>query len=72
MEGKFQFINTLTYEQTKTMEKRWSNLSKLEYETFSKIIVGQAPISAFDEFVSKWKSQGGDQVTKEIQQSLDK
>ncbi|OMD44520.1 hypothetical protein BSK56_22685 [Paenibacillus borealis] len=72
VEGKFQFVNTLTYEQTKTMEKRWSNLSKLEYETFSKIIVGQAPISAFDEFVSKWKSQGGDQVTKEIQQSLDK
>ncbi|MNJ49553.1 hypothetical protein D3C77_447910 [compost metagenome] len=72
MEGKYKFVNTLTYEQTKTMEKRWSNLSKLEYETFSKIIVGQEPISAFDEFVTKWKAQGGDQITKEIQESLNK
>lgn len=70
VEGKYQFVNTLTYEQTKTMEKRWSNLSKKEYETFSKIIVGQEPISAFDEFVSEWKSEGGDQITKEIQESL--
>ncbi|WP_424767351.1 hypothetical protein [Paenibacillus sp. sgz302251] len=70
VEGKFKFVNTLTYEQTKTMEKRWANLSTLEYATFSKIIVGQEPISSFDTFVKKWNDEGGSQITEEIQSSL--
>ncbi len=69
--GKFNWVNTLTYERTETMEKRWSNLRKLEYETFSKIIIGQEPISAFDSFVEQWKKEGGDKVTQEIQSSLE-
>jgi putative aldouronate transport system substrate-binding protein len=48
------------------MEKRWANLEKLEYETFSKIVTGQAPISSFDTFVKKWKAEGGDTIIKEI------
>jgi putative aldouronate transport system substrate-binding protein len=67
--GKFKWVNTLTYVKTATMDKRWANLKKLEYETFSKIIVGQ-PIDTFDSFVEQWKKEGGDQVTKEIQESL--
>ncbi len=70
VDGKFKWVNTLTYEKTPTMEKRWNNLDKLEYETFSKIIIGQAPISAFDTFVEQWKKEGGDQITQEIQSSL--
>jgi putative aldouronate transport system substrate-binding protein len=68
--GKFKWVNTLTYAKTKTMDKRWANLKKLEYETFSKIIVGQEPISDFDTFVQQWKQEGGDQITQEIQESL--
>lgn len=70
-DGNFKFVTSLTYEQTKTMEKRWTNLNKLEYETFSKIIVGQAPISSFDTFVDKWKNEGGTTITQEIQSSLE-
>lgn len=70
LDGKFKWVNTLTYERTETMEKRWANLRKLEYETFSKIIVGQQPISEFDTFVQRWKQEGGDQITQEIQSSL--
>lgn len=66
--GKFEWVNTLTYAKTDTMQKRWSNLDKLEYETFSKIIVGQEPISAFDSFVERWKKEGGDTITQEIQE----
>lgn len=70
-DGKFKFVNSLSYEKTKTMERRWANLSTLEYETFSKIITGQAPLSAFDSFVSQWQSEGGKTITSEIQDSLE-
>lgn len=52
--------------QTKTMEAKWANLKKMEEETFAKIIMGKADISEFDTFVENWKSQGGDQILKEI------
>lgn len=71
-EGKFKFVTSLTYENTATMDKAWANLSNLEKTTFSKIIVGQASIDTFDSFVTQWKSEGGSQVTQEIQQSLGK
>ncbi|MBW5447590.1 extracellular solute-binding protein [Cohnella sp. CFH 77786] len=70
VDGKFKWVNSLTYERTKTMDKRWANLTKLELETFSKIIIGREPISAFDTFVSKWKDEGGNQITEEIQSTL--
>ena len=52
--------------QTETMEAKWANLKKMEEETFAKIIMGKADISEFDTFVENWKSQGGDQILKEI------
>ena len=30
------------------------------------IIIGEKPLSEFDEFVDQWKSQGGDQMTQEV------
>lgn len=56
--------------QTETMEAKWANLKKMEEETFAKIIMGKADISEFDTFVENWKSQGGDQILKEISQEL--
>ena len=58
---------SLTWTQTKSMETKWATLKKLEDETFLKIILGAAPISAFDTFVRDWKAQGGDQITAEVQ-----
>lgn len=68
--GKFKWVNTLTYVKTATMDRRWANLKKLEYEIFSKIIVGAKPVSDFDSFVEQWKKEGGDKVTQEIQSTL--
>ena len=58
--------------QTETMEAKWKNMKKMEEETFAKIIMGKADISEFDTFVKNWKSQGGDQILKEINVELGK
>ena len=58
--------------QTETMETKWANLKKMEEETFAKIVMGKADISEFDTFVKNWKSQGGDQILKEINDELSK
>jgi multiple sugar transport system substrate-binding protein/putative aldouronate transport system substrate-binding protein len=39
----------------------------MEDETFLKIILGTAPIDSFDQFVTDWKAQGGDEITAEVQ-----
>ena len=51
---------------TPTQVSGGGELKKIEQETYTKIILGQVPISAFDEFAAKWKSQGGDAITKEV------
>lgn len=59
-------VRSLTYIRTPTMEKAWGELSKLEHDTFLKIILGAEPIDSFDQFIEEWKEQGGDQVTVEV------
>lgn len=60
------YVRSIATAKTKTMELKWNNLKKLEDETFLKIIMGNAPLSDFDKFVEKWNEQGGDQITKEV------
>ncbi|MBM7606208.1 putative aldouronate transport system substrate-binding protein [Metabacillus crassostreae] len=60
------YVRSIATAKTKTMELKWNNLKKLEDETFLKIIMGNAPLSDFDKFVEKWHDQGGDQITKEV------
>jgi putative aldouronate transport system substrate-binding protein len=43
-----------------------NRLGSLATETLTAIITGQKPLDAFDEFVSTWKSLGGDQITTEV------
>ena len=64
--AKYNPVYSLTYSRTDTIDKRWTNLKKLEDEAFMRIIMNNSPIDAFDSFVSDWKSQGGDQITKEV------
>ncbi|WP_127490738.1 extracellular solute-binding protein [Paenibacillus glycanilyticus] len=52
--------------QTETMKSKGEALSKMESETFLKIIYGKAPIDEFDTFVKNWKSMGGDKITEEV------
>jgi len=56
-----QFIGALT----PTMVSKNAVLSKLEIETMTKIILGSL-LDEFDKFVEQWKSLGGDQITKEV------
>jgi putative aldouronate transport system substrate-binding protein len=63
-------IESVSYTRTKTMESKWTNLLKMEKESFLKIIMGAAPIDSFDQFVKDWKKQGGDQVTDEIAKTI--
>ena len=51
---------------TETMSKSWEQLQTMEKETYTNIIYGKQGIDTFDEFVTKWKKQGGDQITKEV------
>ncbi|HOJ10877.1 MAG TPA: hypothetical protein PK733_09825 [Clostridiales bacterium] len=42
-----------------------TDLHSLMQETYINIITGKKPIESFDEFVEKWKKNGGDQMLKE-------
>ncbi len=61
----------LTYDKcgaivTDTMVDSLAQLDKMELETFTRIITGDAPIEEFDTFVENWNSMGGAQITEEI------
>lgn len=43
-----------------------NSLGTLCVETFTAIITGQKPLTAFDEFVTNWKKLGGDKITAEV------
>ena len=58
--------NYFTGAATPTMVSKWNLLRQSEMETFNKIIYGNLPIDAFDQFVANWKSNGGDQITQEV------
>ncbi|MBD0384430.1 extracellular solute-binding protein [Paenibacillus sedimenti] len=51
---------------TETQRSKGENLKTMELETFAKIIYGKEPLDKFDSFVADWKSKGGDQIEKEV------
>jgi putative aldouronate transport system substrate-binding protein len=51
---------------TKTMQTKKDFLDTMELQTFSDIVYGKQPLDAFDDFVKKWTSTGGDQITQEV------
>ncbi|MFD0958403.1 extracellular solute-binding protein [Paenibacillus chungangensis] len=57
---------------TGTMDKKWAELQQLENETFFKIMLGEQPIDAFDQFVEEWKKRGGNDIKHEIEIELEK
>jgi putative aldouronate transport system substrate-binding protein len=50
---------------TVTMSEKGDVLAKMQDEVFTNIITG-SPISDYDKFVNDWKTLGGDQITKEV------
>jgi len=67
---KYSFANPVFFGVTETMERTWATLSAMENETIMKIIHGEADISAFDTFVDNWRKLGGDDIIKEITDTL--
>jgi putative aldouronate transport system substrate-binding protein len=65
-------VYSVTYSETPTMQTKWANLWKSEWEITLGIIVGRRPIADFDKFATDWKAQGGDEITKEVQAMVKK
>lgn len=57
--------NCVFFAMTDSMTARWTSLEKLENEALLAIITGEKDLDYFDEFVSQWKSLGGDQIMQE-------
>lgn len=69
--NKFAWVTPIFPETTSTMETNWANLEKLEEETFIKIVTGEIDVeSGFEQFVTDWHAQGGEQIIKEISEQL--
>jgi putative aldouronate transport system substrate-binding protein len=62
----FDIPNLFTGPTTSTQKSRGEFLKKLEMDTFTQILYGKVPVDEFDNFVKKWQSSGGDQITKEV------
>jgi multiple sugar transport system substrate-binding protein/putative aldouronate transport system substrate-binding protein len=62
-----QEIFSAIYGMTDGMQRRWSNLWALEQAMVVNIITGKQPLSYFDQFVTQWKAEGGDEITAEVQ-----
>lgn len=63
-------VESLFYDTTPSMGALWSELQKLEYDTYLKILTGELPVDAFDQFALDWKSRGGDQITQEVAEQV--
>lgn len=51
---------------TAAMSTNLASLDKLQSETYVNIIMGTQEPDTFDKFVTDWKTLGGDQITKEV------
>jgi putative aldouronate transport system substrate-binding protein len=51
---------------TEAMAAYESTLKSMRDEVFTKIVMGSSPLDAFDTFVVNWKRQGGDEITREV------
>ncbi|MDI6618765.1 MAG: extracellular solute-binding protein [Clostridiales bacterium] len=69
-DAKTNPIYSVFYGQTPTMEKKKANLDKIETQAMLDIIVGDKSVDTFDSFVKQWKSMGGDEITKEVQDAI--
>jgi putative aldouronate transport system substrate-binding protein len=72
LETKLKEVNPVFFGQTASMKLKATNLQKLQDQAFLKIVTGESSIDSFDEFVQTWKSTGGDEITKEVEQAIKK
>ncbi|MFS0724265.1 extracellular solute-binding protein [Paenibacillus sp. 1P07SE] len=63
---KYVVPNAFLGAPTETMIEHADYLIKLEQETFNKIIYGELPLEAFDEYVENFLRTGGEKITQEV------
>ncbi|HEY0247206.1 MAG TPA: extracellular solute-binding protein [Gryllotalpicola sp.] len=57
---------------SETYGRKWAQLELKMYDTQAQIMKGDAPLRAWDDAVSSWKSSGGAQMLKEFDQAYAK
>ncbi len=65
---KYGIPNRYVGAPTPSMVENLSGLEKLRAETFTKIIVGELPVDAFDDFVAEYNANGGEAMAAEVQE----
>jgi putative aldouronate transport system substrate-binding protein len=55
-----------------TIASKGAVLTQMVFDRLNDIITGRQPFSAYDQLVSDWRSQGGDQIRKEFQDAVQK
>jgi putative aldouronate transport system substrate-binding protein len=53
-----------------TFASKGTILNQMVYNGVGEIVLGRQPVSAIDQLVKDWKSQGGDQVRSEFEQAI--
>ncbi len=69
-DGTLKLIPTCFYGTTRTMSTLWSSLKKMENEAMLKIVMGEEPVSSYDDFIDRWQKSGGSQITSEVQKEV--
>lgn len=68
---QFNWLTPVFPLTTPTMETNFANLEKLEEETFIKIVTGEIDVeNGFEQFVTSWMEQGGEQIAEEIAEQV--
>lgn len=70
--GQMDWTTPAFWGITETMEMNSASLGTLEEEVFVAIVTGAKEMDAFDAFVEQWKTQGGEQITAEVQEAVDR
>jgi hypothetical protein len=69
-EGRLDVVESMYFGETETMKTKWWSLCESENEIYLQIVTGDKNISYFDVFVNKWKTGGGNKITKEVNSEL--
>lgn len=70
LNDKLEILQNVYPATTQTMELKWSNLQTMEQQMWFKIIMGEEDVDYFDTFVEQWQSQGGQQITAEVNEQM--
>lgn len=70
LEADTNTVNPVFFGQTDSMGMLWETLKTLERKTMMQIVIGELPLTAFDDFVEEWKAAGGDMITSEVSEKI--